>query len=48
MLGMGQNLETAKQAIRISLGPQTTDADVDYCLEVIPEVIRSMERTRVD
>lgn len=42
LLSMGIAPEVCQSAIRISLGRGNTDEDVDYALEVIPDVVRRL------
>lgn len=42
LLGIGLPHEIAHGSVRLSLGRETTDNDVDYMLEVIPEVIKKL------
>ena len=42
LLGIGLPHEIAHGSVRLSLGRENTDADVDYMLEVIPEVIEKL------
>ncbi len=38
LLGMGIEPEVCQSALRISLGRENTDEDIDYALDVIPAV----------
>lgn len=42
LLGIGLPHEIAHGSVRLSLGKENTDADVDYMMEVIPEVIEKL------
>lgn len=42
LLAMGMNHETAHGSLRLSLGRANTEEDVDYCLEVLPEIIERL------
>ncbi len=42
LLGMGIAPEICQSAIRISLGRENTEEDIDYALEVIPGVVRRL------
>ncbi len=42
LLAIGLPHEIAHGSVRLSLGRETTDSDVDYMLEVIPEVIKKL------
>ncbi len=39
LLAMGMSHEIAHGSLRLSLGRDNTDEDVDYCLEVLPEIV---------
>ncbi len=39
LLAMGVKPELARSSIRFSLGKDNTDADVDYTLEILPEIV---------
>jgi len=39
LIAMGLRAEQARASIRFSLGKQTTDADIDFALELVPETI---------
>ena len=39
LLAMGMNHETAHGSLRLSLGRGNTEADIDYCLEVLPQIV---------
>ena len=39
LLAMGMTHEIAHGSLRLSLGRDNTDEDVDYCLEVLPEIV---------
>ena len=41
---LGRTDELARGSIRFSLGKETTDADVDYTLEVLPRAVASLRR----
>ena len=42
LLAMGMNHETAHGSLRFSLGRGNTEADVDYCLEVLPPIVAKL------
>jgi len=42
LLAMGMTHETAHGSLRLSLGRGNTDADVDYCLEVLPKIVETL------
>jgi cysteine desulfurase len=42
LLGMGIAPEICQSALRISLGRENTEEDVDYALDVIPDVVRRL------
>jgi cysteine desulfurase len=46
LLAMGVPLELAAATLRFSLGHDTTDADIDYVLDVVPAIIESSRRKR--
>jgi cysteine desulfurase len=46
LLAMGVPLELAAATLRFSLGHDTTDADIDYVLDVLPAIIESSRRKR--
>ena len=39
LLGMGIPAEAAHGSLRITLGRETTDEDIDYLLEVFPPIV---------
>ena len=39
---LGRNDELARGAIRFSFGKDNTEADVDYVLEVLPQVVERL------
>jgi len=39
---MGMTHETAHGSLRLSLGRGNTQADVDYCLEVLPPIVEKL------
>jgi cysteine desulfurase len=39
LLAMGLRNDQARASIRFSLGKQTTDAEIDFALAVVPETI---------
>jgi cysteine desulfurase len=41
---LGRNDELARGSIRFSLGKDTTDADIDYVLEVLPRAVENLRR----
>ena len=40
LIAMGKPLELARNSLRLTLGRENTDADVDRVLEILPEIIR--------
>lgn len=42
LLAMGVKPELARSSIRFSLGKDNTDADVDYTLEILPEIVKRL------
>jgi len=44
LLAMGRDRETARSALRVSVGATTTLADVDRLLAVLPEVVAQVRR----
>ena len=42
---MGVPADLARGAVRFTLGTETTGADVDRALAVVPEVVASLRRT---
>jgi len=44
LLAMGLTKERSKSAIRFSLGKDTTREDIDYVLEVLPEVVERLRK----
>jgi cysteine desulfurase len=46
LLAMGIPLELAAATLRFSLGHDTTDADIDYVLDLLPEIIERSRRKR--
>ena len=42
LLAMGMNHETAHGSLRLSLGRGNTEADIDYCLEVLPQIVEKL------
>jgi cysteine desulfurase len=44
LLALGLSAAEARSAVRFSLGPTTTDADIDTALAVIPKVIEQLRR----
>lgn len=42
LLAMGMTHETAHGSLRLSLGRGNTQADVDYCLEVLPPIVEKL------
>ena len=43
LIAMGLSKEAARSSIRLSLGRQTTKADLDYVLKILPEVVKKIE-----
>ncbi|MGH9914863.1 MAG: aminotransferase class V-fold PLP-dependent enzyme, partial [Pyrinomonadaceae bacterium] len=44
ILALGLNDESARGAIRFSLGKGTTQEDIDYVLEVLPRAVNSLRQ----
>ena len=44
LLGIGMPIEYAHGSIRISMGRDTTEEDIDYVIEVLPEIIKKIRR----
>jgi len=42
LLAMGMTHETAHGSLRLSLGRGNTEADIDYCLEVLPKIVETL------
>ena len=42
LLALGLTAETAQGSLRLTLGRENTDADVDYLLSVLPDMIRKL------
>ena len=42
LLGMGIEPEMCQSALRISLGRENTEEDIDYAIEIIPDVVRRL------
>jgi cysteine desulfurase len=45
LAAMGLERELVRGALRFSLGRDTTEADIDYLLEVLPEIVARLRRT---
>jgi len=45
-LALGLLRQSAAEAVRFSLGVQTTQDDIDYCLEVFPEAVKRVRALR--
>ncbi len=43
LTALGLSKEAARSSIRLSLGRQTTKADLDYVLKILPKVVKKME-----
>jgi cysteine desulfurase len=48
LLAMGYEYQLALGALRLTLGRSTTEEDIDYVLEVLPQVIRSIRQLHND
>ncbi len=46
LLAMGYGYQLAFGALRLTLGKSTTEEDIDYTLEVLPEVVEQVRRTQ--
>ncbi len=46
LLALGRNAEEAKSALRFSIGRNTTDADIDRVLDVLPQVVERVRAAR--
>src|ERR671912_71993 len=44
ILALGRTDELARGSIRFSIGKDTTDADIDYVLEVLPRAVENLRR----
>ena len=44
LVAMGRDPETARSGLRLSVGPGTTDADVERVLAVLPELVAQVRR----
>jgi len=44
LLALGLGPDEARTAVRFSLGPTTTDADIDVALDVVPKVVEQLRR----
>jgi cysteine desulfurase len=42
LMAMGMSADRARSSVRFSLGKQTTDADIDFALERVPEVVERL------
>ena len=42
LLAMGRTAEEASRSIRMTIGRNTTDAEVDEVLHVLPELVRDL------
>jgi cysteine desulfurase len=47
LLAMGFDRDTALGSLRLSVGTQTTDADVDYAVQVISEAVQRLQNLKV-
>ena len=43
LLAIGRSKQEAKSSIRFTLGKQTTKADLDYALQILPEVVKELK-----
>jgi len=43
LLAMGITHETAQGSLRMTLGYDNTEADVEYCLEVLPQIVERLQ-----
>jgi len=51
LLAMGYDYQLALGALRLTLGKSTTENDIDYVLEVLPQVVdkvRKVQKTQQD
>jgi len=46
LLALGFSAQSAAEAVRFSLGTQTMDLDIDYCLEVLPQAVKNIRVIR--
>lgn len=46
LLALGRNAEEAKSALRFSIGRNTTEADIDHVLDVLPKVVERVRMAR--
>ena len=44
LLALGQSAEVARGSLRLTLGKDNTDAEVDYLLEVLPDLVERLRR----
>ena len=44
LLAMGMPHETAHGSLRLTLGDDTTEDDIDYVLEVLPEIVVKLRK----
>jgi cysteine desulfurase len=44
LLAMGLSHQTAHGSLRLTLGKDTTEEDIDYCLEVIPRIVDRLRK----
>ena len=44
LLALGQSAEVARGSLRLTLGKNNTDAEVDYLLEVLPDLVERLRR----
>ena len=44
LAAMGRDRETARSGLRLSVGPATTDADIDRVLAVLPDLVAQVRR----
>lgn len=42
LLALGLKHEVAHGSLRLSIGDETTDEDIDYILEVVPKVVKRL------
>ena len=42
LTAMGLPVDIAQGSIRFSLGEENTEEDVDYCISVLPEIVKRL------
>jgi cysteine desulfurase len=44
LIAMGYSHETAHGSLRLTLGKENTEEDVDYVLDILPEIIQKLRQ----